>query len=201
MSATPAWVISPFKTFVTNTGSPILPGSQNKTQQSITSLPACNSNDSLHVKWLTWELQWQSHRSAGQEKWISLLYYYWSAGNLSVHKDTQKNSYLKQHPQDERPALYQSAGWFLRFYHKIRLHHSGGIWILNNRKYISASEYKQLNHFIEIYNVHKLDNTEYNHFIIIFTFTILSSTIREFVTVREKKNDLRHLWLEIGNTD
>jgi hypothetical protein len=59
---------------VTNMGSPILPGNQSKTAQGITSLPGCHSNESLHVKWLPWQLQWQSHCSAGQKKPISLLY-------------------------------------------------------------------------------------------------------------------------------
>jgi hypothetical protein len=63
-----------------------------------------------------------------------------------------------------RDLFCMSAGCLLCFYHKIRLHHNRGIWILYNRKYISAAEYKQLKHFIEIYYVHKLDNTEYNHF-------------------------------------
>lgn len=58
---------------VTNMGSPILPRIQSKTEQGITSLPGCHSNESLHVKWLPWQLQWGSHCSAGQKKPISLL--------------------------------------------------------------------------------------------------------------------------------
>jgi hypothetical protein len=32
----------------------------------------------------------------------------------------------------------------------------------------NLTQYKQLQHFIEIYYVHKLDNTEYNHFYIYY---------------------------------